>query len=95
MARWVEARSRVLILEEPTAGVDIGAKADIYRLIGDLCRERRSCILVSSDFDEVAGLAHRALVFDRGRIVGELTGSALTAQEISRLAGGASGESTQ
>jgi ribose transport system ATP-binding protein len=93
VARWVKANSRVLMLEEPTAGVDIGAKADIYALIGELCREGRSCLLISSDFEEVAGLAHRALVFDRGRIIGELAGDDLTAQAISRLASGASPES--
>jgi ribose transport system ATP-binding protein len=88
VARWVEADSRLLILEEPTAGVDIGAKAEIYRLIGELCGQGRACLLISSDFDEVAGLAHRALVFDRGHVVAELEGGSLSAQRISELASG-------
>jgi ribose transport system ATP-binding protein len=88
LARWAHVRSRVLILEDPTAGVDIGARAEIYRSIADLCAEGRTCIVVSSDFDEVAGLAHRALVFDRGRIVRELAGPELTAEAVSRFASG-------
>ncbi len=83
VARWVEAESRVLILEEPTAGVDVGAKTEIYRVIAELVAAGRGAILVSSDFEEVAGLAHRALVFDRGRIVREVSGEALTPARIS------------
>jgi ribose transport system ATP-binding protein len=88
VARWVQAQSRILILEEPTAGVDVGAKAELYRAIAALLADGHSCILVSSDFDEVAGLAHRALVFDRGRIVEELAAERLTSEAISRYASG-------
>ena len=83
VARWVAADSRVLILEEPTAGVDVGAKTEIYRVIADLVAAGRGAILVSSDFEEVAGLAHRALVFDRGRIARALSGDDLTPARIS------------
>lgn len=83
VARWVAADSQVFILEEPTAGVDVGAKAEIYAVIAGLMREGRGAILVSSDFEEVAGLAHRALVFDRGKVVKELAGDALTVATIS------------
>lgn len=88
MARWVQALSRILILEEPTAGVDVGAKTEIYSAVNGLCEEGRACLLISSDFDEVAGIASRALVFDRGRIVDELSGERLTTESISHSAGG-------
>ena len=83
LARWVAAGSRILVLEEPTAGVDVGAKTEIYQLITALMQNGHAAILISSDFEEVAGLAHRALVFDRGRIVSELHGADLTVAEIS------------
>jgi ribose transport system ATP-binding protein len=83
VARWVAAGSRVLVLEEPTAGVDVGAKTEIYDVIARLLQAGHGAILVSSDFEEVAGLAHRALVFDRGRVVQELTGADVTVAEIS------------
>jgi ribose transport system ATP-binding protein len=88
ISRWIQAESDVLILEEPTAGVDVGAKTELYAAIAQLCRDGRACLLLSSDFDEVAGLAHRALVFDRGRIVSELSGDALTSEAISFTASG-------
>ena len=88
ISRWIQAESEVLILEEPTAGVDVGAKTELYAAIAQLCRDGRACLLLSSDFDEVAGLAHRALVFDRGRIVSELSGEELTSAAISLTASG-------
>jgi ribose transport system ATP-binding protein len=87
-ARWAHVRSHLLILEDPTAGVDIGARAELYRTIAELCAEGRTCVVVSSDFDEVAGIAHRALVVDRGRIARELAGNDLTAENISLFASG-------
>ncbi|MBB5754834.1 sugar ABC transporter ATP-binding protein [Prosthecomicrobium pneumaticum] len=83
LARWVAAASDVLVLEEPTAGVDVGAKTEIYQIITRLMRDGHAALLVSSDFEEVAGLAHRALVFDRGRIVRQLTGADVTVAQIS------------
>jgi ribose transport system ATP-binding protein len=88
LARWGNVRSRLLILEEPTAGVDIGARSELYQVIAELCAGGRTCIVVSSDFDEVAGLAHRALVFDRGRIVSELEGAELSSENLSLAASG-------
>ena len=88
LARWLEAKSRLLILEEPTLGVDVGSKADIYRLLQSALDERSSVLLISSDFEEVTGVCHRALVFDRGRIVGELARSELSVQRLTALASG-------
>ncbi|MCA1869302.1 sugar ABC transporter ATP-binding protein [Agrobacterium genomosp. 3] len=72
MARWMTVGGRVLILEDPTAGVDVGSKADIYALLAHALREGLAVILISTDFEEVAALSHRACVFRDGRIVAEL-----------------------
>jgi ribose transport system ATP-binding protein len=82
LSRWIEANRRVLILEEPTIGVDVGSKAEIYDLIGEALTSGLSVLLVSSDFEEVARICHRALVFDRGRINLNLRGREIS---VSRL----------
>ena len=63
---------KLLILEEPTIGVDVGSKAEIYRLLQGSLREGLAALLISSDFEEVERICHRALVFSRGRVVAEL-----------------------
>lgn len=72
MARWLKITDRVLILEEPTAGVDVGAKAEIYRLIQCALEQGLAVLLISTDFEEVANIAHRALVFSRAKVVASL-----------------------
>ncbi len=89
VARWLEAGSRVLILEEPTFGVDIGAKVAIYSLLRKHTADGDGIVLVSSDFEEVAGLAHRALVFRGGKVVGEILRDQLTISHLVELATGA------
>jgi ribose transport system ATP-binding protein len=86
LARWMELGSEILILEEPTIGVDIGAKAEIYNLLAARVAAGSAVIVVSSDFEEVAGICHRALVFDRGKIVAELPRGELSQSSITRLA---------
>jgi ribose transport system ATP-binding protein len=88
VARWLEANSRLLILEEPTFGVDVGAKAEIYRLLQEALDRGLAVILVSSDFEEVAGISSRALVFDRGRVTAELARRELTVARLTALASG-------
>jgi ribose transport system ATP-binding protein len=78
IARWLEMNARVLVLEEPSAGVDIGAKLAIHAMLRRAAAEGAAVIVVSSDLDEVAALCQRALVIDRGRIASELTGADLT-----------------
>ena len=68
VARWMEADARLLILEEPTIGVDIGSKAEIYRDLRIAEEAGRAVLLISSDFDEVEKICHRALVFSRGKV---------------------------
>ncbi len=92
LARWLETKPRVLIIDEPTRGVDVGARAEIYRIIAELAREGLACIVISSELSEVIGLAHRALVMRGGVIAGELSRERLAradAQEcIVRIASG-------
>jgi len=88
IARVFRSGDKLLVLQEPTSGVDIGAKADIYALIGQMSREGRAIIVISSDFEEVAYVCHRALVFDRGSIAAELSGDELTVQNVTRVASG-------
>jgi ribose transport system ATP-binding protein len=78
VGRWLLTGRKLLIAEDPTAGVDVGAKAEIYRLIAKALEAGLAVIIVSTDFEEVAHICHRALVFSRGRIVQELSGAQLT-----------------
>lgn len=88
VGRWLSADRTVIVLEEPTAGVDVGAKADIYRLLEGALDAGLGVVLVSSDFEEVASVAHRALVFVQGSVTEELSGDDLT---VSRLTAASSG----
>jgi ribose transport system ATP-binding protein len=78
VARWMEARIRLLILEEPTIGVDVGSKAEIYRDLAEALARGMAVLLISSDFEEVEKVAHRALVFGRGQVVAAITAARLT-----------------
>ncbi|WP_434724297.1 sugar ABC transporter ATP-binding protein [Mesorhizobium sp. RIZ17] len=78
VGRWLATGRKLLIAEDPTAGVDVGAKAEIYRLIATAVEAGLAVIVVSTDFEEVAHICHRALVFSHNRIVRELAGDALT-----------------
>ena len=88
VARWMEARARLLVLEEPTIGVDVGAKADIYHLLQLALRRGLAVLLVSSDFEEVERICHRALVFSRGQVVAEIPGPALSIAALTATASG-------
>ncbi len=88
IARWLAIGRRVLVLEEPTTGVDVGAKAEIYRLLHKALSNKLAVLLVSSDFEEVAGLSDRALVFSRGRPVAEVPKEDLSIERLTALATG-------
>jgi len=88
LARWLERGPRVLILDEPTRGVDVGTKAEIYRLVRRLTREGLALVLISSDMPELLGLSHRVLVLREGRVRGELGPDACTAEAVMALAAG-------
>ncbi|MDP8996659.1 MAG: ATP-binding cassette domain-containing protein, partial [Pseudomonadota bacterium] len=70
VARWLAGETRLLILEEPTRGVDVGARRDLYRELRKLSESGLSVLMLSSDVEEVAGLSDRSIVIDRGTLVG-------------------------
>ncbi len=82
VGRWLATGRKLLIAEDPTAGVDVGAKADIYRLIAEAVEGGLAVLVVSTDFEEIAHICHRALVFSRGQIVRELSGTDLTTPAV-------------
>ena len=86
VARWMRIAPKILVLEDPTAGVDVGAKAEIYRLLHEALAAGQAIVLVSTDFEEVAAICHRALVFRDGAIVTELQGEGLTIEALNRAA---------
>lgn len=89
LARWLSANRRLLLLEDPTVGVDVGARAEIYRLVSQMVQAGAAVMLVSSDFEEVETIATRALVFNRGRIVSEFSGDDIRQDAIMHAAAGA------
>ena len=72
LARWLYTKPRVLILDEPTKGIDVGSKSEIHRMIGDLAKQGIAIILISSECEEVMGISDRIVVFNKGKIVSEV-----------------------
>jgi ribose transport system ATP-binding protein len=86
VGRWLDTERRFLIAEDPTAGVDVGAKAEIYQLLYDAMASGMGVLIVSTDFEEIANICHRALVFSRGQMVAELTGVQLSTETLIQAA---------
>jgi ribose transport system ATP-binding protein len=86
ISRWVRVCKRVLILDEPTRGVDVGAKAEIYRVMRQLTEMGLGILMISSELQEVIGMSDRVLVMREGRINGEVSSVQMTEHEIMRLA---------
>ena len=82
IGRWLARRPKVLILDEPTRGVDVGARAEIHRLIRQLAAEGMAVLAISSEPDELPDLCDRVLVMAEGRIVQELSGAAVTRRNV-------------
>jgi ribose transport system ATP-binding protein len=81
-AKWLFRRPKLLIADEPTRGVDVGAKRQIYELLIGLASDGMAILLISSEIEEVLGLAHRVLVMRNGRVVGEFEGEAATDEAV-------------
>lgn len=81
LAKWLEQNSRIIIFDEPTRGIDVGAKYEIYQLINDLAAQGKSIILVSSELPEVLGMSDRVLVMRGGKITGEVNDVKTTTPE--------------
>jgi ABC-type sugar transport system ATPase subunit len=88
LAKWLAANSRLLILDEPTRGVDVGAKAEIHTLIGELASRGTAILVISSELPEVISLSERIVVLRTGRVAGELTRSEATEDSVLRLMAG-------
>jgi D-xylose transport system ATP-binding protein len=82
LGRWLLRRPRVLLLDEPTRGIDVGARSEIYELIGHLVEGGLGIVLVSSELPELLGLAHRVLVLSQGRPAGAFAGEAATPERV-------------
>jgi ABC-type sugar transport system ATPase subunit len=86
LARWLARKPRVLILDEPTRGVDVGAKIEIYRVIDELAASGVAVLVISSELPEVLGLADRIVVMQSGRVTGELARAEATEEKVLALA---------
>ncbi|MCP4385293.1 MAG: sugar ABC transporter ATP-binding protein [Hyphomicrobiales bacterium] len=86
IGRWVGSGHMALILDEPTRGVDVGAKMEIYRIIRELAADGIAILIISSELPEIIGLCDRVIVMCEGRQTGELTGDAITEEAILQLA---------
>ena len=86
LARWLFASSHVFLLDEPTRGVDVAARAEIYRAVNGLAEAGAAVVLVSSDLPELLGMADRILVMRRGRMVAELDAKSTTQEEVLKYA---------
>ena len=91
LAKWLMRSPRVLIADEPTRGVDVGAKHVIYELLHSLAGDGMGVLLITSELEEVLGLAHRVVVMHRGRVMAEIDGAEATEEHVLRLAFGGSG----
>jgi ribose transport system ATP-binding protein len=88
LAKWLFTGSKVLIFDEPTRGIDVGAKSEIYKLMNELAAEGVAIIMISSELPEVLGMSDRILVMHEGRIAGELSRDEATQEKIMHLATG-------
>ena len=88
LAKWIGIAPKILILDEPTRGVDVGAKREIYQLMNELAERGVPIILVSSDLPEVLGVSDRIMVMHEGHIVGELKQTEATQEKVMHLATG-------
>ena len=95
LARWLGIATRLLVLEEPTAGVDVGAKAEIYGLLRTALQSGLAIIVVATDFEEVSKICHRALVFSQGRVTAEIGRDGLSVQSLLQAASAGAGTREQ
>ena len=89
LGKWLATEPRVLILDEPTRGIDIGAKAEIYALLDRLARQGAAILFVSSEMEEILGISDRVLVMHQGRLVGEIAREQLSERAVMAMATGA------
>ena len=86
IAKWLVRDCEVLFFDEPTRGIDVGAKSEIYKLLNTLAEQGRAIVMISSELPEVLRLSHRILVMCEGRITGELKAGEATQENIMQYA---------
>jgi ribose transport system ATP-binding protein len=86
LAKWLVKDCDILIFDEPTRGIDVGAKEEIYRLLNELAQEGKSLIMISSDLAEILRMSHRIVVMSEGRVTGELEAAEATQESVMHLA---------
>jgi ribose transport system ATP-binding protein len=91
LAKWLSRTPGVLILDEPTRGIDVGAKSEIYALMDQLTQQGLALLMISSDLEEILGMSDRVLVMHQGRLAGEIHRPGLTEEAIMHLATGGEG----
>ncbi len=82
LAKWMFTEPDILILDEPTRGIDVGAKLEIYMIMNQLVAEGKSVIMISSEMPEILGMCDRIYIMNEGRIVGELDGAEASQEAI-------------
>jgi inositol transport system ATP-binding protein len=88
VSRWLLTSPDILILDEPTRGIDVGAKAEIHRLMSLLAQEGKAIIMISSELPEILGMSDRVLVMHEGKLVGEFDRAEVTQEKIMHAATG-------
>ncbi len=86
LSKWLAAKARVIIFDEPTRGIDVGAKAEIYAIMNELAAQGDTILMVSSELPEILAMSDRVLVMQGGRIRGELSRAEATQERIMALA---------
>ena len=93
LAKWLLSEPDIIILDEPTRGIDVGAKRDIYLLMGELAKAGKAVLMISSEIPELMGLADRIIVLADGRLTGEILRKDFSQERILQYASNMNGES--
>ena len=88
LGKWLATNPKVLIIDEPTRGIDVGTKAEVHRLLSELAGRGMAVLMISSELPEVLGMADRVLVMHEGRLTGELPGASASEEAVMRAATG-------
>jgi ribose transport system ATP-binding protein len=86
IGKWLTANTDILIFDEPTRGIDVGAKSEIYKLLNDLARQGKAIIMISSELPEILRMSHRVVVMCEGRVTGILNAREASQESIMRFA---------
>ena len=86
IGKWLTANTDILIFDEPTRGIDVGAKSEIYKLLNDLARQGKAIIMISSELPEILRMSHRVVVMCEGRVTGILNAGEASQENIMKYA---------